>query len=271
MADHAHNLRATAGGGRPFGVITRGTTNINRLRRCDRWVASHPAIRSLMRSVPQPLALDVGYGASHTTTCEWAGWLRRVNPDVRVTGLEIDPERVLPPRDGVTFELGGFELAGYRPQLVRAFNVLRQYDVDQVPQAWESVCSRLAPGGMFIEGTCDELGRRCAWILLDSHGPKTLTLAWDPFDVERPSDIAERLPKALIHRNVPGERIYDLLRAADSAWDRCAGYAPYGPRVRWREARALLASDVPLHPVRRRLRDNVLTVDWSTVAPVRSL
>nr|WP_286953471.1 hypothetical protein [Corynebacterium sp. UBA4397] len=24
MADHAHNLRASAGAGRPFGVITRG-------------------------------------------------------------------------------------------------------------------------------------------------------------------------------------------------------------------------------------------------------
>lgn len=268
MADHAHNLRATAGAGRPFGVITRGTTNINRLRRCDRWVAAHPEIASLLRSVASPVALDVGYGASHTTTVEWAGWLRRVNPGVRVTGLEIDPQRVLPPRDGVTFELGGFELAGYRPQLVRAFNVLRQYDVDQVPEAWESVCSRLAEGGFFIEGTCDELGRRSTWLLLDKSGPRTLTLAWDPFDIERPSDLAERLPKVLIHRNVPGEPIHELLRAADSAWERCAGWAPHGPRVRWRMARQMLIDEgVPVHPVRRRMRDNLLSVDWDAVAP----
>ena len=166
------------------------------------------------------------------------------------------------------FELGGFELAGYRPQLVRAFNVLRQYDVDQVEEAWQTVCSRLAPGGFFVEGTCDELGRRAAWLLLDAHGPRTLTLAWDPFDVARPSDIAERLPKILIHRNVPGEPIHELLQAADEAWDHAAGWAPYGPRVRWRMARAALA-DAPfnIHPVRRRLRDNVLTVDWESVAP----
>ena len=265
MADHAHNLKAQDSAGRPFGVITRGTTNPNRLRRCDRWMVAHPEISSLLRSTKQPLALDVGYGASHTTTVEWAGWLRSVNPATRVTGLEISPERVLPPRDGVTFELGGFELAGYRPQLVRAFNVLRQYDVGQVDKAWSTVTSRLAPGGFFVEGTCDELGRRAAWVLLGADGPQSLTLAWDPFDVERPSDLAERLPKILIHRNVPGEPIHELLQAADDAWDRAAGWAPYGPRVRWRMARAQLRQTVPVHPVRRRLRDNVLTVDWDAV------
>ena len=111
-----------------------------------------------MRSTAAPLAVDVGYGASHTTTVEWAGWLRQIRPDIEVVGLEINPERVLPPRDGVRFELGGFELAGYRPHLVRAFNVLRQYDVDQVPDVWRTVCAGLAPGGLFVEGTCDELG-----------------------------------------------------------------------------------------------------------------
>ena len=265
MADHAHNLRAQESAGRPFGVVTRGTTNPNRLRRCDRWMVAHPEISSLLRSTEEPLALDVGYGASHTTTVEWAGWLRSVNPRTRVTGLEISQERVLPPRDGVTFELGGFELAGYRPQLVRAFNVLRQYDVDQVEKAWDTVTSRLAPGGFFVEGTCDELGRRAAWVLLDVSGPRSLTLAWDPFDVERPSDLAERLPKILIHKNVPGEPIHELLQAADDAWDRAAGWAPYGPRVRWRMAREQLQHTIPLHPVHRRLRDNVLTVDWDVV------
>lgn len=271
MADHAHNLRADAAAGRPFGVITRGTTNQNRLRKSDRWLINQPEVVSLLRGGAQPdapLALDVGYGASHTTTCEWAGWLRRINPNIRVTGLEIHPDRVLPPRDGVTFELGGFELAGYRPQLVRAFNVLRQYDVGQVEEAWETVCSRLAPGGFFLEGTCDELGRRAAWLLLDAAGPRTLTLAWDPHDVELPSDVAERLPKILIHRNVPGEPIHELLAAADAAWLRNAGWAPHGPRVRWRHTHAdLVAAGWPLAPRRRRFSDNGLTVAWDAVKP----
>ncbi|AIU29665.1 Hypothetical protein Cul210931_0300 [Corynebacterium ulcerans] len=272
MADHAHNLRTSFGHGRPLsrpvGVITRGTTGFNRLRRCDRWMTHHPDISAALRRSQTPLALDVGYGASFTTTVEWARWLRTIRTNIQVTGLEIDPERVLPPRDGVTFELGGFELAGYQPTIVRAFNVLRQYDVDQVHDAWTMVTSRLQPGGFFIEGTCDELGRRSTWVLLDSSGPLSLTLAWDPFDIERPSDIAERLPKALIHRNVPGEKIHRLLSLADAAWNHNAPWAAYGPRVRWRAARAsLIEQGIPMMPIRRPVRDNLITVPWSLVDP----
>lgn len=261
-------MRATpVGAGKPFGVITRGTTGANRLRRSDRWTRYNPRVQSLLSDAAQPLAVDVGYGASHTTTVEWARWLRQIRADVEVVGLEIDPSRVLPPRDGVRFELGGFELAGYHPHLVRAFNVLRQYDVDQVPEVWRTVSEALAPGGVFIEGTCDELGRRCAWLLIDASGPQTLTLSWDPAHTTKPSDVAERLPKALIHRNVPGEPIHQFLKDADAAWDRASGWEPHGPRVRWRNALADLARDWPVQPQRRRLQDNSVTVDWLAVAP----
>ncbi|WPF66376.1 MULTISPECIES: class I SAM-dependent methyltransferase [unclassified Corynebacterium] len=266
MADHAHNLRTQFPTQGPVGVITRGTTGYNRLRRCDRWLYHHEPARRVLLRADSPLAIDLGYGASHTTTVEWARWLRRTRADVRVLGLEIDPARVLPPQGGVTFGLGGFELAGHRPHLVRAFNVLRQYDVADVHHAWQSVTSRLAPGGLFVEGTCDEVGRRAAWIVLDRHGPRSLTLAWDPFDVERPSDVAERLPKILIHRNIPGEAIHRLLRECDAAWDHCAGWSPYGPRVRWRKTKELLRErGLPVDRQRRLLRDNVLTVPWGAV------
>lgn len=271
MPDHAHNLRArlhTAHQPGAVGVITRGTTGFNRLRRCDRWMAHHPEIRRILRDSTQPLALDLGYGASFTTTVEWARWLRRLAPDVRVVGLEIDPQRVLPPRNGVTFQLGGFELAGYRPHLVRAFNVLRQYDVSQVRSTWEMVCSRLAPGGIYVEGTCDETGRRCTWITLDAQGPRSLTLAWDPHTVAAPSDIAARLPKILIHRNIPGERIYALFQRLDAAWERCAGWSPHGPRIRWRQTLLLLqAEGLDFEFARRPIRDNLITVPWEVVAP----
>lgn len=267
MPDHAHNLRARFRAQTTIGVITRGTTHSNRLRRCDRWMHYHSDIQRSLIHAEQPLVIDLGYGASHTTTCEWARWLRKTRADVDVLGLEIDPARVLPPRENVRFARGGFELAGNTPVLVRALNVLRQYDASQVTEAWEQVCGNLALGGYFIEGTCDELGRRCSWVLLDARGPQSLTLAWDPHHSARPSDLAERLPKALIHRNIVGENIYALLREADAAWDRAAGWAPYGPRVRWREARELLiGAGIPLEPVRRRIRDNILTVPWAYVA-----
>nr|WP_036568863.1 hypothetical protein [Nocardia sp. BMG51109] len=253
---------------RPIGTITRGTTGINRLRRSDRWLTHDELVLSRLSAAADALVVDLGYGASPVTTLELAARLRRVRADVRVVGLEIDPERVVPGSDGVLFARGGFELAGLRPVLVRAFNVLRQYPESEVPAAWSTVLRALAPGGLLVDGTCDELGRRCAWVLLEQSGPVSLTLAWDPFTVERPSDVAERLPKVLIHRNVPGEPIHTLLTAADRAWAHAAPLAPYGPRVRWREAAKILRDNgFPVRRYRRRMRDCVLSVPWETVAP----
>jgi hypothetical protein len=241
---------------------------VNRLRRSDRWLIHDELVAARLRQAPDPLVIDLGYGASPVTTLELAARLRRVRADVRVVGLEIDPGRVVPGRDGVEFARGGFELAGLRPVLVRAFNVLRQYPEAAVADTWTAVLTGLASGGLLVDGTCDELGRRCAWVLLDRSGPISLTLAWDPFTVARPSDVAERLPKALIHRNIPGERIHTLLAAADRAWARAAPLAPYGPRVRWRESAELLREEgIPVRHYRRRMRDCVLSVPWDTVAP----
>ncbi|WP_327110449.1 class I SAM-dependent methyltransferase [Nocardia sp. NBC_01730] len=253
---------------KPVGTITRGTTGVNRLRRSDRWLIHDELVATRLRDTADPLVVDLGYGASPWTTFELAARLQRVRADVRVVGLEIDPQRVVPGRDGVAFARGGFELAGLRPVLVRAFNVLRQYPEAAVPDAWSTIRSGLAPDGLLVDGTCDELGRRCAWVLLDRAGPRSLTLAWDPFTVDRPSDIAERLPKVLIHRNIPGEPVHALLAAADRAWARAATLAPFGPRVRWRAAAELLREEgFPVRRYRRRLRDNVLSVPWWAVEP----
>lgn len=263
--------------GQPRGPIvgqpTRGTTGYNRLRRSDRWLVHSPRVRALLRDATEPLVVDLGYGALPVTTVELASRLRTVRSDVRVVGLEIHPERVRLARelagDIVEFGLGGFELAGHTPVLVRAFNVLRQYDVADVPAAWTEMTGRLAPGGLLVDGTCDELGRRCCWVLLDADGPVSLTLACDPAHIERPSDLAERLPKVLIHHNVPGQPIHALLTAADRDWARASGQGVFGPRARWREmVRLLMRDGLPAEPQRRRLRDAVLTVPWDVVAPV---
>lgn len=268
----------SAGGapGRPVGTITRGTTGQNRLRRQDRWMSHRPEIRAALRGAPdRPVVVDLGYGASHTTTVELGRWMRRIRDDVRVVGLEIDPERVLPPRDGVEFALGGFELAGLRPQLVRAANVLRQYPEGEVPGVWRLLLDGLAPGGVLVEGTCDETGRVATWVTArsvapDVGGPEFLTAAWNPRHPAAavPSGIAARLPKALIHRNVPGERIHALLRDADAAWHAVAHAAPYGPVQRWRHAHALLRDGGwPLEPLRSGLRECGFTLPWDAVAP----
>ena len=74
----------------PVGQITRGTTGTNRLRRVDRWIARHPALRR----AADPLVIDLGYGASGVTALELYTRLARARADVEVLGLEIDPARV---------------------------------------------------------------------------------------------------------------------------------------------------------------------------------
>lgn len=258
--------------GAPVGQLTRGTTGYNRLRRSDRWLVHSPRVRAALLSTAEPLVIDLGYGALPVTTLELAERLRAVRGDVRVIGLEIHPDRVASAQaaggDRVEFALGGFELAGRRPTLVRAFNVLRQYPVNAVAEAWSTMQRQLAPGGLIIDGTCDELGRLCCWVLLDADGPLSLTMACDPFAIERPSDLAERLPKVLIHHNVEGQPIHTLLTAADRAWATVAGHGVFGPRVRWRAMLDTLRdSGFPVDPPRRRMRDGVLTVPWPAVAP----
>jgi hypothetical protein len=228
-----------------------------------------PRVRTALLDADNPLVVDLGYGALPVTTIELAGRLQSLRPDVRVIGLEIDPDRVVPDRDRVEFAVGGFELAGLHPVLVRAFNVLRQYPVEAVPQAWSTMQGQLAPGGLIVDGTCDELGRRCCWVLVDGDGPVSLTMACDPFTIDRPSDLAERLPKVLIQHNVAGQPIHDLLTAADHAWAGVAGYGVFGPRARWRAMLHRLRDEgYDVEPQRRRMRDAVLTVPWATVAPV---
>jgi hypothetical protein len=263
--------RLAAGRARALGVPTRGTTNPNRLRRVDRWITHHLA--GLLRAAKDPLVIDLGFGSSPITTVELADRLRPIRPGIRVLGLELDPERVAAAKPAtrpgeLEFARGGFELAGRAPILVRAFNVLRQYPEPEVASAWATLRARLAPGGVLVEGTCDEIGRRNSWIAMTAHAPRTFSLSCKPSDIDRPSDLAERLPKALIHRNVPGERVHTLLGALDDCWDTCARFASFGPRVRWAESvRLLAARGWPVHGRPARWRLGELTLPWDSVAP----
>jgi hypothetical protein len=226
----------------------------------------------LVSAPPRPLVVDVGYGAYPVTTVELADRLRTIRPDVRVTGLEIDPARVAAAvpyaRDGLEFRLGGFELPVDRPpQLIRAFNVLRQYQEPQVRDTWRALMSRLAPGGLLIEGTCSESGRIATWVALDRSGPRTLTLAARLGSLDSPATFAERLPKALIHRNVLGERVHAFLAALERAWLAAAPLGAFGARQRWTGAVGALRADWPIVGRSDRWRLGEVTVQWEAVAP----
>ena len=316
---------------RPDGEITRGTTNSGRLRRADRWITQTQ--RSVLLAAGGPLIVDLGFGASLVTTLELYRRVRAVAPDAEVTGLEIDPARVMSASSqlaalraagdelpGLSFVTGGFELpVPRRPVLVRAFNVLRQYPEERVWTAWSRLRAGLADGGILVEGTCDEIGRRAVWVTLParpeiretpsrqaavreigagqaaarqavggqaaagqaaagrpsargSGGQALITFAARLASLERPSDLAERLPKALIHRNVPGEPVHQFLRDFDRAWDHAAPYSAFGPRQRWLTAVASVSADWPVlryppYGGPRRWRLGELTLPWAALAP----
>jgi hypothetical protein len=229
--------------------------------------------------------VDLGFGASAVTALELEARLRAVREDVEVLGLEIEPERVarararleevraggtpFAPDAHVSFALGGFEVpASRRPTVIRAFNVLRQYDEQDVAHAWRRMSSRLTGEGILVEGTCDEIGRVSTWIEVGEDAlPRTLSISLRLAGLEHPSIAAERLPKALIHRNVAGERVHAFLSTLDREWDRAAAVAPFGPVHRWRTALdALVVDGWPLRG-RGRWRLGEVTVPWSAVAP----
>ncbi len=253
----------------PIGQVTRGTTGVNRLRRVDRWVAALPAFRR----AEQPLVVDLGYGASATTALELYGRLALVNPLVHVVGIEIDPARVAlasqSARPGVSFLLGGFEVPTARPAtVIRALNVLRQYDVSAVQDAWRLMTSRLEPGGVLVEGTCNEIGRVASWVDVTAAGPVSLTISLHLASLEKPSIVAERLPKVLIHDNVAGSSVHALLLALDRLWAVHAGLAVFSPAQRWVAVCASLReSGWPVLGSKARWRLGELTVEWEAVAP----
>jgi hypothetical protein len=278
---------------RADGEITRGTTNPERLRRVDRWITQ--AQQAVLRSRERPLIVDLGFGASPVTTLELYRRVRAVVPEAEVTGLEIDPERVTAARRqlaalraagdelaGLSFAAGGFELpAARRPVLVRAFNVLRQYPEERAWASWSRLRAGLAVSGVLVEGTCDEIGRRAVWVTLpalpegSARGGKPqalITFSARLASLERPSDLAERLPKTLIHRNVPGEPVHQFLRDFDRAWDSAAPYSAFGPRQRWLAAVTSLSAAWPVitRPPQgghRRWRLGEVTLPWAALAP----
>ena len=224
-----------------------------------------------------PLVVDLGYGASPHTTLELADRLAANKPGLRVIGIEIDPERVAIAQtsatDRVSFIRGGFEIPLQNDQpadVIRAFNVLRQYDETEVAEIWARVQRRLSPNGIFLDGTCDEIGRVATWVSLGVSGPETFTVALRLAELESPSIAAERLVKALIHRNVTGEAIHRFLTELDRHWAVAAPLQVYSPSQRWiATVRAMKDSGWPIHGNVAAWRLGEITVDWDAVAPLR--
>ncbi len=241
------------------------------MRRADRWLARHPRFLSM----ENPVVVDLGFGAAPNTTLELAERLQSTRPNTRVIGIEIDPARVDSAKpfetDTVSFRHGGFEIPNDGPvDVVRAFNVLRQYNEPEVAGIWSTVLSRLSPGGLFIDGTCDEIGRVSTWVALSPEGPESFTVSLRLTQLDAPSIAAERLVKALIHHNVEGENIHRFFTDLDRLWATNAGLGAFSPVQRWvASVRGMKDRGWPVHGTQARWRLGELTVDWGAVAPQR--
>ncbi len=250
---------------RPAGQPTRGKTAPNRLRRVDSFVllADSALLRRADGGFAEALFVDVGFGAEPITTLQSAARLRQVNARLPVLGVEIDHERVnaaLPFANAQTaFRWGGFNLPLQRRpdgtletvRLIRAFNVLRQYDESAVADAYTRLGSYLLPGGLLIEGTSDPAGR--LWVAnlaaqtrprgvdapLQSEGLVFSTNFRTGFD---PAAFQAVLPKNYIHRVVPGEAIYDFFQAWKLAALATAPVQAWGPRQWFMASARLLAT-----------------------------
>jgi hypothetical protein len=220
-----------AGRRQTSGKTTRGKTARNRLRRVDTFLALYDPglIRRSDGEYQDAIFLDLGYGAEPLTTLESAARLRRLNPTLPVVGVEIDPERVATAQryaDEMThFRQGGFNLpleAGERVRIIRAFNVLREYEESAVEAAHATLGDFLLPGGLLIEGTSDPLGRLWVANLIRKAGVGDSVVEGLLFSTNfrwgfNPEQFQPVLPKNYIHRMVPGEPIHGFL----TAWKRC--------------------------------------------------
>ncbi len=228
---------------KPMGQPTRGKTAAQRLRRVDNFLLLYdlPLLKRSDGEFAHALFVDLGYGAEATTTLESAGRFRKVNPAMPILGVEIDPLRVtaaLPfANEHVSFRLGGFNLplqAREKVRLIRAFNVLRQYEEVEFAPACDRLAEYVLSGGLMIEGTSDPYGRLWVANLMRKSGA-----GWDfealvfstnfrlRFD---PADFQAVLPKNYIHHVVPGQAIYEFFEAWKRAWAETSSIQVYGLR-----------------------------------------
>jgi len=229
---------------KPQGQLTRGKTASNRLRRVDNFILLYePSLLTRTDDLfADSMFVDLGYGFDPRTTLESAERFRSVNPGLKILGVEIDKERVeaaLPYADKKTFfRLGGFNLPlkeNEHVRLIRAFNVLRQYEEKDFVPAYETLARYVLPGGLMIEGTsnpfgsiwCANIARRLedeAWAMEALVFSTNFRLGFEA------GEFQTILPKNLIHHVLPGKPIHDFFEAWKVSAAEMSSMKIYGAR-----------------------------------------
>jgi len=240
---------------KPQGQPTRGKTASNRLRRVDNFILLYePSLLTRTDDLfADSMFIDLGYGFDPRTTLESAERFRRVNQNLKILGVEIDKERVeaaLPHADEKTyFRLGGFNLplqAGEHVRLLRAFNVLRQYEEKEFTPTYETLAQYILPGGLMIEGTSNPFGSIwCANLVrVGNRGQwkiEALVFSTNFRLGHEPAEFQTILPKNLIHHVVPGEPIHGFFEAWKQSAKETTSLKTYGMK-QWFTASAEVLS-----------------------------
>jgi hypothetical protein len=249
---------------KPEGLPTRGKTASNRLRRVDNFILLYePSLLTRIDGLfAKSLFVDLGYGFDPRTTLESASRFRKLNPDLPILGVEIDKERVetaQPFADNKTFfRLGGFNLPlqpGETVRLIRAFNVLRQYEEKDFAPAYERLAEYVLPGGLMIEGTSTPFGN--LWAANLARRGESAQWSFEAlifstnfhsgFEVEEFQTI---LPKNYIHRVVRGEPPHDFFEAWKRSTAETSSAKAFGSKQWFAASAESLAQkgfDVDLH------------------------
>lgn len=210
-----------------IGIDTRGKTTQNRLRRVDHFVMLYCPYLIMSE---EHFYVDLGFGHTPITTLESAKRFRKHNNRLLILGVEIDNKRVRKAQefdDDLTyFRQGGFNLPlqinsitgrSESVNLIRAFNVLRQYDLESDCRTSHIIMGNyLNINGILIEGTSDPLGRIWVANIIRKQLDQSLLIEAlvfstnfrDGFDI---TAFQQVLPKNFLHRMTgPNEMIYNF-------------------------------------------------------------
>jgi hypothetical protein len=146
----------------------RSRTAVGRLRGQDLFLAE---LLSQELS-PDDFVVDLGFGEEAWTVLEMAAQLRKIEPNLRVIGLETDPRRIsgadpdqnplncfeyVEPEDELSLQFEG-------AAMLRAMNVLRSYPEHEIWPTIQNWAKCLRYGGWLLEGSSSASGH-----ILTSH------------------------------------------------------------------------------------------------------
>ncbi|MCP4500213.1 MAG: hypothetical protein GY822_09665 [Deltaproteobacteria bacterium] len=229
---------------------TRGKTQAGRLWLVDDWCAALFPKQGLTKNSGPPWLVDVGFGEVADTAVELHETLRLRGEDWQLLATDMDVHRVENAaerfgRDDRVFAVQDFRLEKFLElqklmlptvnddndessvgaTLIRAFNVLRQYQPKECAAVHELLATKLREGGWLVEGTSDRAGDLASFhVFSRRHGRLERTALVFLSSGERgfgPWQFRDVLPQDIRRSVGLGTWLWDFF----TAWEDCATQA----------------------------------------------